>query len=95
MDEHSQPDAAEKDHGHGPPSVDPKIVTRIVYGLYIVCGLLLVVVDLFRDKEHVHFSFESWFGFYCIYGLVACVVLVLAAKALRVILMREEDYYDR
>jgi hypothetical protein len=38
---------------------------------------------------------ESWFGFYGWYGFVGCVGLVLVAKALRVILKRPEDYYDR
>ncbi len=33
-------------------------------------------------------------GFDAIYGFVACVGLVIAAKGLRVLLMRDEDYYD-
>ena len=37
--------------------------------------------------------FQEWFGFDAIYGFVACVGLVLAAKGLRVLLMRDEDYY--
>jgi len=39
--------------------------------------------------------FEALWGFYAIYGFVACVVLVLLAKEMRKILMRDEDYYDR
>jgi hypothetical protein len=33
-------------------------------------------------------------GFYAIYGFVACVILVLVAKEMRKLVMRDEDYYD-
>ena len=72
---------------------DPKNVDRIVYALYAVCALL-VVIDPFVHK-HGPFAIEHVWGFYAIYGFVACVGLVLAAKLLRVILMKPEDYYDR
>ena len=39
--------------------------------------------------------FEGLWGFYAIYGFVACVILVLLAKEMRKLLMRDEDYYDR
>ena len=71
---------------------NPRNVDKICYGLYIVCALL-VVSDLFYHK-HPHFSMESLFGFYGFYGWVACVVLVLAARVLRRIVGRQEDYYD-
>ena len=65
---------------------------RTVFGwLAAVCALLLVS-DLSYDK-HAHFGFENWFGFYGIYGFVGCVFLVLAAKELRRVVMRDEDYY--
>ena len=66
-----------------------KLIRR---ALYAICALLLVV-DLFVHK-HPHIVAEEWFGFYGLYGFVACVVLVLAARGLRVILGRREDYYD-
>jgi hypothetical protein len=72
---------------------DSRNVTRIFWSVWIVCGLLFVA-DAFYDK-HPHFTAEGWFGFYGIFGFVACVGLVLAAKALRVILKRPEDYYDK
>jgi hypothetical protein len=68
-------------------------VDKVVYALYAVCALL-VVADFFYEK-HVHLGFERWIGFYGWYGFVACVLLVLAAKGLRVLLKRDEDYYDR
>ncbi len=63
---------------------------------WIVCAIcaVLVALDLFYHK-HVHYSWEGWFGFYGFFGFIACFVLVLAAKEMRKILMRDEDYYDR
>ena len=38
---------------------------------------------------------RRWFGFYAVFGFVACVVLVLVAKyILRPLVMRKENYYD-
>ena len=65
-------------------------VTRTVYA---ICALLFLA-DLAYHK-HPHFAAESWFGFYGIFGLAACVLLVLAAKGMRMLLKRDEDYYDR
>lgn len=72
---------------------NPRNVTKIFWGLVVVCALLFAA-DAFYDK-HVELEAETWFGFYGIFGFVACVALVLAAKELRKILMRGEDYYDR
>lgn len=71
---------------------EPRNVDRIVWALYAVCGILLVIDPLIH--KHGPFAVEHWFGFYGIYGFVACVGLVLAAKELRKLLMRPEDYYD-
>ena len=72
---------------------NPRNVDRLVLGFYIVCGMLLVI-DVFVPK-HGPFAIEHIFGFYGIFGFVACVALVLIAKQLRRVLMRPEDYYDR
>jgi hypothetical protein len=57
-----------------------------------VCAGLLAI-DLVHHRHVVH-PWESVLGFYGVYGFVACAVLVLAARALRTVLMRSEDYYD-
>jgi hypothetical protein len=72
---------------------NPRNVTRLVWSLYVVCGLLLAI-DVFVPK-HGPFAIEHSFGFYGLFGFIACVVLVLVAKQLRRVLMRPEDYYDR
>ena len=77
---------------------DPKNVKRVIGGL-VVASVVLIALDLVL---HRHLSFspgsfsaEGWFGFYAIYGFVACVLLVLVAKEMRKLLMRDEDYYHR
>ena len=69
---------------------DPKNVKRAIYALFAVCGLSLGL-DFFINR-HADHPWEGLFGFYAVYGFVACVILVLAAKEMRKILMRGEDY---
>lgn len=56
-------------------------------------GVLLLLLD-FVVQRHAEADFDVLFGFYGVYGFVACVALVLAAKLLRRAVMRREDHYD-
>jgi len=78
-------------------------VRKVYQWLWAVCLLLLVGGEgLLRwahhrsqqagDTHHA-FAFESWPGFYALFGFIGSVALVLAAKELRRLLMRAEDYY--
>jgi len=71
----------------------PKNVSLIIAILVVIC-IFLFFADAFYHK-HPHFEIENLFGFYGVYGFFVCVALVLLAKALRKILMRSEDYYDK
>lgn len=71
---------------------EPRNVDRVVWGLYITCALVFLA-DLLYDK-HPHFGVENLFGFHALYGFVGSVTLVLVAKQLRRVLMRDEDYYE-
>ena len=72
---------------------NPKNVQRVLYGL-LGSLVLLLALEPFVHK-HPYFVWEESFGFYAIYGFVACVLLVLVAKyVLRPIVKRQEDYYD-
>lgn len=77
---------------------DTRNVKRIIRLLFACCAVLLA----FDFLLHRHPSFqegvlhaEAWYGFYPVYGFVACVLLVLAARQMRRLLMRGEDYYER
>ena len=71
---------------------NPRNVRRVVFGLVGVC-VILVGLDLVVHR-HVSHPWETMFGFYAVYGFVACVLLVLLAKEMRKLLIRKEDYYD-
>lgn len=68
-------------------------VTKVYWSVWAACGLLLLAELLVH--KHGYFSFEEWFGFHGLFALAACVLLLLAAKALRIWLKRPEDYYER
>jgi hypothetical protein len=65
----------------------------LVVKIFLPLCALLLVLDLVIHRHVVH-PWEETFGFYPLYGFVACVVLVLAATQMRRVLMRREDYYD-
>ena len=73
-------------------------VNKIVVGLCVACALLLLIdlLDVMKVlyHKHVHFSFEHWFGFFGLYGLIACLGFVVVARVLRSIVWREDSYYD-
>ena len=71
---------------------EPANINKIVWSLYIACAAS-VLAELFYEK-HGHYGFQNFFGFDAWYGFISCVLLVLAAKQLRKVLMRDEDYYD-
>jgi len=79
---------------------DPRNIRTLLRVFYVLC-ILLAVLDVVYHRHIgyawetlVGFSLEGIPGFYAIYGFVACVLLVLIAKEIRKVLMRDEDYYD-
>ena len=71
---------------------DPRNVKRAIQALYAACALSIVAE--FFIHRHIEHPWEILFGFYGVYGFVACTILVLVAKELRKLLMRKEGYYD-
>ena len=71
----------------------PGNVKKLLVGLYLVCGCLLLSDAIYH--RHTILSMENWFGFYGIYGFVACVILVLVATQIRKLVSRPEHYYER
>jgi len=72
---------------------NPKNLTRF---LTVFFAFLIVILGLdFVIHRHTDLVWEEWPGFYCVYGFVACVLLVLVSKyVLRPLVKRDEDYYD-
>ncbi len=71
---------------------EPKNVRRVVRGLIAACVILFGLDAVLH--RHVDHPWEAFFGFYALYGFVACVLLVLLAKEMRRLVMREENYYQ-
>jgi hypothetical protein len=71
----------------------PENIGKLLKVFYALC-VVLVVVDLVVHR-HIYHSWENIPAFYAIYGFVGCVALVVVAKAMRKVLMKEEDYYDK
>ncbi len=67
---------------------------KILLGTFFSSLLVLLIIEL-RIHKHPHFPWEGWHEFYAVFGFVACVALVLAAKyILRPLVKRREEYYD-
>ncbi|MCI5107717.1 MAG: hypothetical protein MRY76_13465 [Pseudomonadales bacterium] len=72
---------------------NPVVHQRIRYGLFIICGLL-VIVDLIVHR-HTYLPVEELPAFYAFYGFGALVGVVVLAKTLRLYVGRNEDYYQQ
>lgn len=72
-----------------------KTVIRICYALLA----LLVILDYIPaivDKHHAHTAPEHWFGFWSVFGFVACVLIIIISKWYGHLgIMTREDYYDQ
>ncbi len=81
-------------------TIDPKKDERpkatglriLLRWFYALCALSLGL-DLIIDR-YVYHPWENWLFFYCAFGFVACVILVVVARWMRRHVMRSEDYYD-
>ena len=71
---------------------NPRNASLVTRSLYIACTLLILLEFILH--RHVAHEWESFTAFYALFGFIACVTIVLAAKQLRKIMKRKEDYYD-
>lgn len=66
--------------------------------VFRICGVLLILLVvgdfLLVDKEHAHTKAEHMFGFWSVFGFIACLLIVFVAKGYgRLGIMKREDYY--
>lgn len=69
-----------------------KNVNRIFYLLCILCAGLLIADFVYH--KHSYLDIEDIPGFYAAYGFFMGGIAVIIAGAVRVILKRDEDYYE-
>ena len=86
------PRASWSDPGEAPGLWDKKENADRLFRVLYAVSALLVVLDLFVHR-HAEHPWEHVKAFYPLYGFVGIVILVLAAKGLRRLVMRPEDYY--
>ena len=65
---------------------------RLLWGILWVV-LALTVAAHFVIKVPGYFVIDAWYGFGAVFGFLACVLMVIVAKALGVLLKRDQDYY--
>jgi len=74
-----------------------KRLKTVVWVCYAVLALLVVIdaLPFLVDKEHAHTSVEHLPGFWSVFGLVACTLIIFLSKWYgHAGIMRREDYYD-
>ena len=54
---------------------------------------ILLGADFFIHK-HDHIGIGNAPEFYAFYGFISCVMLIFIAKVLRILIRRDENYYD-
>ena len=67
-----------------------RLILRVIYALCAV----LVLAD-FVVHRHIYTDIERVPAFYALYGFAALVGVVMAAKGLRLLVKRDEGYYDQ
>jgi uncharacterized membrane protein len=67
---------------------------KLLLELFGLCLVVMVVAGLFIQWP-LHFWWDDLKAFYAVYGFAAFVFLIYAAKGLRLILQKDEDYYDK
>jgi len=67
-------------------------VERVIFWLGLLCAFLFLID--FIVHRHAYAPGEGLPGFYAIVGFVAFTLIVLGAKQLRRLILRNEDYYS-
>jgi len=74
--------------------VYPKKLFWRLYWVVLALSIILNFVWLYLHAFHYHFQFQYLPQFFAILGLIGCMLLILIAKALGIIIVVDEDYYQ-
>ena len=74
--------------------VYPKKLFWRLYWVVLALSLILDLVWLYLHSFNYHFQFQYLPQFFAILGLFGCMLLILIAKALGIIIVVDEDYYQ-
>jgi hypothetical protein len=59
--------------------------------LWVALALTVAAHAVINVKGY--FVIDAWYGFGAVFGFLSCVLMVIVAKALGVLLKRDQDYY--
>lgn len=65
----------------------------LLWRLFLAMLVLSILIELVIPL-HPHFTIDALFGFHALYGFLACVAMIVVAKALGYLLKRRDDYYE-
>ena len=74
--------------------VYPKNLFWRIYWIVLALSLILDLVCLYLHAFHYHLQFQYLPQFFAILGLFGCMLLILIAKAMGIIIVVDEDYYQ-
>ena len=66
---------------------------RLLWRGFLAVLALTVLAELVVAL-HPHFGVDSLFGFHALFGFLACLAMIVVAKALGAVLKRPDDYYE-
>ncbi len=66
---------------------------RLLWRGFLAVLALTVLAELVVTL-HPHFGVDSLFGFHALFGFLACLAMIVVAKALGAVLKRPDDYYE-
>ena len=69
-----------------------KSTIRLLWRWSLALLALLVVAGAFVE-QHPHFGIDAVFAFPAWYGFIACILLIIVAKAIGLVLKRPDSYY--
>jgi len=68
-----------------------KTIKRFAYAAL----LLIFVIDFFIPRHEIHFIGDRIPGFWSLFGLVACILIILISKWIGHLgIMQDENYYN-
>lgn len=65
----------------------------MIFKSLIAACIALVIVEIIFHR-HASFPWESWPGFYALWGFISLFAIVVLGKRLGRHLKRDESYYD-
>lgn len=73
---------------------DKKKVDKFKKAVYVFMGLLFIY-DVFMPRHHEFFIWDKVPGVNALYGLVACLVVIVFSKGIgKWLLQKKEDFYE-